>query len=411
MNIVVKEVKDLFISGTNVWDIAKLQSLFTPEDIQRILSIRPSMINGQDRIRWKFGSWGTYTVKTGYHIQRLIDMDEQQRQVISTSQTHLRNSMLTKLWRVNIAPKIKIFWWKTLHNGLPVTENLRKRGCKISNLCQICGEEIETIDHMMLQCRVAWKIWSMAINDIGNHLNRGSAVFDLFTYILNSYKEDQKGGMFALMLGWRIWKMRNKLVFENKRDHIIRVIHAAALDMRVWAEASMQNESTLLRVSRPEPMNIYEILPHEAQLYCIVDASWKSLSEKIGIGWSLFSKKGTLRLQGSSAMDATDTPLVAEAVTMWEAVYQLHRLSHKNVTFLGDCLKLIKQLEWTMGDNQHKDNQISEASSTIHDIGVVAKKNQYSFYHVPRRFTSIVDRLAKNTRSNNQSYVISWPCY
>ncbi|CAN7073858.1 unnamed protein product, partial [Brassica oleracea var. botrytis] len=130
--------------GTNAWDLAKLQSLITPEDIPRILSIRPSTTNGQDKIRWKFGSWGTYTVKTGYHIQRLIDMDEQQYQVVNSPQSQLRNNMLTKLWKINLPPKIKIFWWKILHNGLPVAENLIKRGCKINNLCQLCGEEIET---------------------------------------------------------------------------------------------------------------------------------------------------------------------------------------------------------------------------------------------------------------------------
>lgn len=110
-------------------------------------------------------------------------------------------------------------------------------------------------------------------------------------------------------------------------------------------------------------------------------------------------------------MDATDTPLVAEAVAMYEAVCQLQRLSYKNVAFLGDCLKLIKQLEWAIEDKQYKDNHISEANSTIHDIGVFAKENQYSFYHVPRIFTSVVDRLAKNARTNNQSYVISWLYY
>ncbi|KAF3528651.1 hypothetical protein DY000_02041685 [Brassica cretica] len=124
--------------GTNAWDLAKLQSLITPEDIPRILNIRPSTTNGQDKIRW------------------------------------------------------------------------------------------------------------------------------------NS-KEDQKGTL-ALILGWRIWKMRNKLVFENKRDHIIRVIHAAAMDIRIWTEANAQNEMALQRVSRPAPETIHDVLPHEAQLYCIVDA-------------------------------------------------------------------------------------------------------------------------------------------
>ncbi|CAN6918311.1 unnamed protein product [Brassica oleracea] len=167
----------------------------------------------------------------------------------------------------------------------------------------------------------------------------------------------------------------------------------------------------LQRVSRPAPETIHDVLPHEAQLYCIVDASWKSPSEKIGIGWFLFSKESTLKLQGSSAMDATGTPLVAEAVAMWKALCQLHSLHYKNVAFLGDRLKLLHQRECAMEDKQHMENHISEASSTIHDIKVIAKENLYSFYHVPRIFTNVVDSLAKNARTNNQSYVISWSCY
>ncbi|KAF3507889.1 hypothetical protein F2Q69_00005302 [Brassica cretica] len=110
-------------------------------------------------------------------------------------------------------------------------------------------------------------------------------------------------------------------------------------------------------------------------------------------------------------MDATGTPLVAEAVAMWKAVCQLHRLCYKNVTFVGDCLKLVQQLECAMEDKHHIEDYISEASSTIHDIKVVAMKNHYTFNHVPRIFINVVDSLAKNVRTNNQSYVISWSCY
>ncbi|KAG2240023.1 hypothetical protein Bca52824_091143 [Brassica carinata] len=193
------------------WDIRLIHSLFCTEDSSKILSIRPSLMNGEDIIRWKFGSRGIYTVKTGYHVQRTLDREEQQDQSSINTSTQVRNGMLTKLWKINAIPKVKIFWWKILHNGLPVADNLSKRGCKIDTLCQICGEEIETIDHMLLQCRVTWEIWTMALSDISIHLNRSSTVYDLFSYILNTGAEDQKN-ILPLMLSWRIWKMRNKLL-------------------------------------------------------------------------------------------------------------------------------------------------------------------------------------------------------
>ncbi|KAJ4885643.1 hypothetical protein Rs2_35736 [Raphanus sativus] len=161
----------------------------------------------------------------------------------------------------------------------------------------------------------------------------------------------------------------------------------------------------------PQPLSINDVLPHETELYCIVDASWKSPSEKIGIGWSLFSKEGTLRLQGSSAMEATDTPLVAEAVAMWEAVCQLHRLCYKNVTFLGDSLELIRQLDAVTGALQKKNDKITEAASIIHDIKVIAVIDCFSFRYVPRSFVHVVDTMAKKASMDHQSYVISWPPY
>lgn len=82
-----------------------------------------------------------------------------------------------------------------------------------------------------------------------------------------------------------------KIVFGNKRDHIIRVIYAAAMYIKIWIEASTQNESVLQRVSRPTPTTIHDVQPNQTQLYCIVDASWKSEFGEIGIRWSLFRTK------------------------------------------------------------------------------------------------------------------------
>lgn len=90
---------------------------------------------------------------------------------------------------------------------------------------------------------------------------------------------------------------------------------------------------------------------------------------------------------------------------MWDAAHQLHRLSYKNVAFLGDCLKLIKHLDCANGDKQNKNDRIPQATSTIHDIEVVAGKDHFIFYYVPRSFVNVVDRLAKNARINIQDYV------
>lgn len=164
-------VKDLFVSGTREWDINKIRRLVSEEDVARILQIRPSWTTQQDTLCWKMGTAGVYTVKTGYHLQKTLDTEEQPHQLPIYPQVSLQNNLLCKLWKTDIPPKIKMFWWKVIHNGLPVIENLVKRGCRIYDLCPICGEKAETMDHMMLQCRVAWEIWSLSLKEDSNLLN------------------------------------------------------------------------------------------------------------------------------------------------------------------------------------------------------------------------------------------------
>lgn len=68
------------------------------------------------------------------------DEDAHNDQVQSPSSTQLRNQVIRKLWSLNIPPKLKIFWWKVLHNGLQVATNLVRSRCRINMDCQLCGE-------------------------------------------------------------------------------------------------------------------------------------------------------------------------------------------------------------------------------------------------------------------------------
>ncbi|KAF3507106.1 hypothetical protein F2Q69_00009608 [Brassica cretica] len=138
--------------------------------------------------------------------------------------------------------------------------------------------------------------------------------------------------------------MRNKVLFENKRDHILSVIHAAHLDYKTWMKAMIKANVHTEQPQRSKINSIQEVLRPETKDYCIVDASWISPTYKAGIGWSLHSREGTLLIRGSSAIHQTISPLVAEASAMLLAVQQMVSLSYKKVMFVSDCHLLIKIL-------------------------------------------------------------------
>lgn len=55
---------------------------------------------------------------------------------------------------------MKYFMWRFLNNALATTENLHARKCSPS--CPICCSEIESIEHIILRCDWASKVWISA---------------------------------------------------------------------------------------------------------------------------------------------------------------------------------------------------------------------------------------------------------
>ncbi|CAG7895097.1 unnamed protein product, partial [Brassica rapa] len=77
------------------------------------------------------------------------------------------------------------------HGGIALLDNLRRRGVKMDNTCLVCG-------------------------------NAKPYVF--------SMQSGQGAEILNFFVGWRLWKMRNNIIFNNKRDHIINMINGALRD-------------------------------------------------------------------------------------------------------------------------------------------------------------------------------------
>lgn len=183
-------------------------------------------------------SFKNYTVKSGYHVQRAVDKEDVTNQVHSSPLLTHQHNLINRLWNLSIPPQLKIFWWKVLHKGLSVAENLNMRGIIIYRYCQVCGEEIENIYHMLISCRVPKEIWSFSLSELSCQHESDNAIFEVFQNLMDIMKNSQPLNNLPFFVGWRIWKIRNKLVYENKRDHIAQVVNVTLMDERVWREAN-----------------------------------------------------------------------------------------------------------------------------------------------------------------------------
>ena len=237
---------------TNWWDINKLNSFVAQEDVEIVKTIRPSGTDVKDSIIWMHTKEGQYSAKSGYKLQRF-----------NTSQTlpsssNIGNNLLLevckKVWKLNSPPKIKHFWWRVAHNAIPTAENLRRRKMVADNTCQLCGERSETTNHLIFNCRISKQIWSMtpSMEIKGDNLSSNSLLENVSMMLTLNNNQREDASIFPF-IGWRIWKMRNDLIFNGKKKAIPDIINQALIDQNVWKNALEADE---LQIESPQNLLI-----------------------------------------------------------------------------------------------------------------------------------------------------------
>ncbi|KAG7563755.1 Endonuclease/exonuclease/phosphatase superfamily [Arabidopsis suecica] len=396
-------VSDLMFSGGNGWDDRKLYHLIHPEDVKLIMKIRPSIVQSPDAPTWIFTKDGQYSVKSGYHQLTKSPPSD-------SNNSHQINQLCKSIWALSVPPKIKHFWWRLIHNALPVAEALAHRNLRISQDCLFCGETKESVAHIFFCCRVAREIWELSpINIDTDQFTDNHSLLDYIQAILSSASHQESTNHIFPFIGWRIWKARNDLLFNNKRWAIPHIIHQALTDLRIWTESQKALLSPKMQTSqkkKPAPTTFQEVLTHTPSLCCCTDASWENQESKAGIGWTLHESNGRYLLKGSSSIEPTHSALEAEAIALREALLHLKRLNYHNVIFCGDSQSLYGYLE---GDARKQScaGGSKEIQTYIQDIKKLAH-GSYKFKFIRRTANLLADSLARKARINESPCVISW---
>ncbi|XP_048599618.1 uncharacterized protein LOC125579806 [Brassica napus] len=140
-------VADLLIQEGMRWNRRKIQPVL-PEYEEQILSLKPSLTGVSDKLIWLSTKSGDYSVKYGYYVA--VESDVQ----IAGADTEFDWSK--NVWKLDCAPKVKLFSWKLLKGALPVGERLIERHIEVDPTCKRCGCN-ESIIHLLFQCQFAQK--------------------------------------------------------------------------------------------------------------------------------------------------------------------------------------------------------------------------------------------------------------
>uniref|UniRef100_A0A7N2L5E0 Reverse transcriptase zinc-binding domain-containing protein n=1 Tax=Quercus lobata TaxID=97700 RepID=A0A7N2L5E0_QUELO len=116
-------VCELLDEESRQWDRGKLETMFAQRTRQEILALPLDQLNFTDTLIWTENRAEKFIVKTAYrHTLRLYT-----RPWAKHSSSRAFKPAWSKIWRLNVLPKVRMFLWRACFNCLPTRENLHRR--------------------------------------------------------------------------------------------------------------------------------------------------------------------------------------------------------------------------------------------------------------------------------------------
>nr|XP_027109407.1 uncharacterized protein LOC113729292 [Coffea arabica] len=140
---------------------------------------------------------------------------------------------------------MKVFIWKCLHGGLPVRGDIHRRTRQGDPKCAGCGEEKETIEHLLLQCNKVKEVWKLSPVQWDGIQHTSNCFIKWWTAIMEA--QEERGGEdqvnLTINILWQIWKARNEREFEHKEKEPHKVIQKAVKEWMEFDEANRGKET------------------------------------------------------------------------------------------------------------------------------------------------------------------------
>ncbi|XP_057723427.1 uncharacterized protein LOC130939336 [Arachis stenosperma] len=186
------------------------------------LNIEP----GADELQWVLNKGGTYDAASGYSVAYQFNHDP----IEFCPQLMRQKDVWVTLWKLALPHKIKIFLWKSIHQGLPVCHLLHHRFPSTSAICSCCSEEDETVLHCLVTCKYAKEVWNQSPLAYLLATSPSSTSTQWWISSMEALKSSpnrQTHSHFLVILLWFLWKERNSWIFEHKQRSPVEVLSSA----------------------------------------------------------------------------------------------------------------------------------------------------------------------------------------
>jgi hypothetical protein len=123
-----------------------------------------------------------------------------------------------RLWKTWAPPKCKFFLWLAIRNKCWTVDRLQKRRLDHHEVCPLCDQEPETIQHLLCTCIFARQFWHYILSSLGlanlSPASNESSFAEWWRKVCKHvHKFKRRGFNSIIILGaWCLWLHRNKAV-------------------------------------------------------------------------------------------------------------------------------------------------------------------------------------------------------
>ncbi|GAU48919.1 hypothetical protein TSUD_301740 [Trifolium subterraneum] len=277
------KVAGLINHNEGKWDVNLVQQLFNQNDTASIFQIPLQLTNEEDVPIWRFSRNGKYSVRSAYYQLMEVIIDN----------NHLREEgNWTKLWKLNVPNKVKIFLWRSLRGCLPVKERLIPKGVQCDSKCICCDVSGENEWHCFFGCKAAQEVWIESEFWESLHQKIEAAVgFKQLVFSLIESMDSKSMAQVAMLL-WTLWWRRNQLCWNDKLPSVFEVRRRARDALEDWLKVRGKG-------TRQQPIVTHEAerkwcKPQPGTLKCNIDAACFVNANQFCIGACIRDADGDL---------------------------------------------------------------------------------------------------------------------
>ncbi|XP_026459605.1 uncharacterized protein LOC113360297 [Papaver somniferum] len=244
------------------------------------------------------------------------------------------NGLSVNLWEDNWLPEVpqraKVFTWKCLQNVTATNVNLYGEVDDIHPNCTLCGEDLETMEHLFFHCPYAREVWETAPNPISLQLDPSTSMLNLYKDWIHNPRHEISLEL-ALTKMWMTWKERCNRVFESKNRSSTQLSQDIQRHLLFWTRKDTKQAKQRRHTSSRPIWMAPETNTHKIN----IDASWDSAITPSSFALILRDDVGIFE-GGKAGSSFSTNPHEAEAVGVYQAAVWAKENNIGNFSIEGD---------------------------------------------------------------------------